>query len=736
MQYAVFVRDDTKWKEVLHWRDITDDAMDVTIAPRGLGARWKDFPEAVWAGKATKADAKGRRGRQASGSWEVEDEVAVFVMRAHGVSARVPGSGPARDVLLASFANGVVSEAAARACLASADLQLRVAALGESVLRVAQIGALARSTMPQLRATAARHTTDTKTLDRLLMDDSRLVQSSAVRNPLVPAALLTAFSHDRYLAYDVALNENADDEFLKTCIRSGELPGRAAMVHPKMAELANYALMIGSPNEAFAAANPLIDEKVALHRARERAGVASSLARNAAAVSRLSCDDSRALLDLLQVAGDRVGVVSAARHATLSEEDQISLLDDPLMCEAVGAGLAGNVALTDEAAEMLVVAAEVFEPETRVAALVALGGNQTVPSRVLARVPIDDPRVARALRSNPTASGSVQQRARERHERAVTKNERLMRAALKRREAFSDGLAPARVITTEVLKPVERALAVVALRTEVLDNRIPMHPSWGIQAWGAEVFEASCEVFPDGFGGSVAETVVVMRVNEKKMAETAGANPRVDPLALCIIHNGEEHFTLLEPLGKRTGLEASAGAISAGDLEDISATMRRHLGRIDWKSVSLEGIKSLPGVGDAAKLSQAAKKLVQVEAAMLGTPRGADRVARVRTDISDGSATMRVLAAEFTRETAVGETEAYVRGLRQAGVLTEEQSEGALGALLNLDAVASLASDRRSWAWSAREKLRFRLGQREVVEALLAGDVPWEFEELFSEEHK
>ena len=234
----------------------------------------------------------------------------------------------------------------------------------------------------------------------------------------------------------------------------------------------------------------------------------------------------------------------------------------------------------------------------------------------------------------------------------------------------------------------------------------------------------------------MAETVVVMRVNEKKMAETAGANPRVDPLALCIIHNGEEHFTLLEPLGKRTGLEASAGAISAGDLEDISATMRRHLGRIDWKSVSLEGIKSLPGVGDVAKLSQAAKKLVQVEAAMLGTPRGADRVARVRTDISDGSATMRVLAAEFTRETAVGETEAYVRGLRQAGVLTEEQSEGALGALLNLDAVASLASDRRSWAWSAREKLRFRLGQREVVEALLAGDVPWEFEELVSEEHK
>jgi hypothetical protein len=164
--------------------------------------------------------------------------------------------------------------------------------------------------------------------------------------------------------------------------------------------------------------------------------------------------------------------------------------------------------------------------------------------------------------------------------------------------------------------------------------------------------------------------------------------------------------------------------------------MRRHLGRVDWKSVSLEGLKAIPGVGDIAKLSQATKKLVQVEAAMLGTPRGADRVARVRTDISDGSATMRVLAAEFDRGAAVGETEAYVRGLRQAGVLNEEQSEGVLGALLNLDAVAALASDRQSWAWAAREKLRFRLGQREVVEALLAGDVPWEFEEIFSEEQE
>lgn len=732
LQYAVLVRDGKKWSSVGHWRELPDDVTEVVIVPVGAGEKWREFPESVWRGSTSRSMSKGRRGRSAGRGWEEKDTIAVLVMRAHGEHARVPGAGPARDVLLASFATGLVREEVARACVVSPDAQIRTAALGEVVLRVGQVAALASSPTPVLRAVGARLTTDEDTLMRLLDDPETAVQRAALANRMTPVAVLEAFARSGAFAYDVALHPNTPEHILGACVRSGELASRAAIAHPRMAEFARYALTLGMPNEVFAAANPGVDAKVALWRAREHQGVASSLGRNAAAVSRLSEAEVVELVGVLQQSGDRVGVTNVCRAAVLSEEAQIALLQDSSLGEVAGVGLAGNMALADAAAELLLVTSDVFEPEARSLAMQQMAGNSAVRSRYLARVPLEDPRVARALMENPSASGSTQERAREMWSRSMKKHDARVRKAMQKRGTRPTPAEKMVAISPTLMPALEKRLAVVALRDEALEGRIAMHPSWGVQRWGAEVFEVRTEYYPDGEGGAVAQTQIVMRVNEKKMATVAGANPRVDPLGVCIVQNGVEHFTMLEPLGKETGEEATLDAELAGEVEEVRAALKRHMKKVDWRGAAMSGLKRVPGGAELVTLNKAAKKLAQVEQSVLGTPRGADRVAVAWVDASDGTATMRVLAAEFSRHEAVEETKNYVRDLERAGELTAAQGTEVLERLENLEFVASLADDRRSWAWAAREKMRFRAGQRDVVERLLSGDVPWEYEELLA----
>jgi hypothetical protein len=732
MQYDVLVQDGKKWLAVEHWRELPEDVTDVVIVPVGAGLKWREFPEAVWRGSTSRTLSKGRRGRSAGRGWEDSDTTAVLVMRAHGEHARVPGAGPARDVLIASFATGLVREDVARACVVSTDAQIRTAALGEVVLRVGQVAALASSPTPVLRAVGARLTTDEQMLQRLLDDPETIVQRAALSNRLTPAGVIEAFAKSSAFAYDAALHPNAPEHVLGACVRSGELASRAAIAHPRMAELARYALTLGMPNEVFAAANPAVDAGVALWRAREHQGVASSLGRNAAAVSRLGEVEVLELVGLLQRAGDRVGVTNVCRTAQLSEEAQVAFLENSALGEVAGVGLAGNTSLTGAAAELLLVTSDVFEPEARSLAMQRFAANGSVHSRYLARVPLEDPRVARALMANSSASGSTQERAREMWSRAMKQNETRVRKAMQRRGTRPMLLEKSFSISPALMPAVEKRLAVVALRDEALEGRISMHPSWGVQQWGAEVFEVRTEHYPDGEGGAVAQTQIVMRVNEKKMATAAGANPRVDPLGVCIAHDGVEYFTMLEPLGKETGEEALLEAELAGDVEEVRAALKRHMKKVDWRGAAMSGLKHVPGGSELMTLNKAAKKLAQVEQAALGTPRGADRVATAWVDTSDGTATMRVLAAEFARHDAVAETKNYVRDLERAGELSAAQSSEVRERLENLEFVASLAEDRRSWAWSAREKMRFRAGQRDVIERLLAGDVPWEYEELLA----
>lgn len=732
LQYAVLVRDGKKWTSVDHWRELPDEATEVVIVPVGAGEKWREFPEAVWRGSTSRTLSKGRKGRSAGRGWADADSTAVLVMRAHGEHARVPGSGPARDVLLASFATGLVREDVARACVVSPDAQIRTAALGEVVLRVGQVAALASSPTPVLRAVGARLTTDENTLMRLLDDSETLVQRAALANRMTPAEVLEAFAKSSAFAYDVALHPNTPEHVLGACVRSGELASRAAIAHPRMAEFARYALTLGMPNEVFAASNPEVDAKVALWRAREHQGVASSLGRNALAVSRLNEVEVLELVGMLQRAGDRVGVTSVCRAAVLSEEAQVALLQDGSLGEVAGVGLAGNPSLTDAAAELLLVTSDVFEPEARSLAMQRMASNRSVHSRYLARVPLEDPVVARALLENATASGSTQERAREMWSRSMKQHEVRVRKAMQKRGTRPTPAEKVVSISPTLLPALEKRLAVVALRDEALEGRIAMHPSWGVQRWGAEVFEVRTEYYPDGEGGAVAQTQIVMRVNEKKMAATAGANPRVDPLGVCITHDGVEYFTMLEPLGRETGEEATLGAELAGDVEEVRDALKRHMKKVDWRGAAMSGLKHVPGGPELLALNKAAKKLAQVEQSMLGTPRGADRVAVAWVDASDGTATMRVLAAEFARHEAVEETKNFVRDLERAGELTTAQSVEVRERLENLEFVASLADDRRSWAWAAREKMRFRAGQRDVVERLLSGDVPWEYEELLA----
>ena len=717
--FTVLAEVDGAVVDVQSWKALSEDESLVRVVPIGLAHTWRSFPTASFTVLASQSTAKGSKGRKRSSTgpngWDGKNPIAVALVRAHS------RTGATRAALLEALATGVMDERDLQAVALVKDPGLRLAALGQAALTQVQLRKLAKSREPHLRAVAAATLRDVKAREVLMSDPDPMVRGALVRNVWMTKAELRIMEKDPAVALDLAGNMNARAEFLTLRMLEGGLFAQIAVMNPQMREYASALLSSGSVLTPYAACNPGVDVARAMYAAETHVAVAKGLARNVPALSRMSSGDAMRLIAVLRQAGDLSGVMSVARNVTMSAEHQNDLMDDTVLRDAALVGLAGNVAIEPEIAEMVLVDAPVmYEPDQR-AALVALAGNESAPSEVLNAIAVDDAMVAFALKDNEQASSSARKHA-------LAKVRRVRRLA---QASISESLlqnssrmvveAAPRVVPA-LYSDVVRPLAVVLASDENVGARIEMPKDSGVSAWGGEVLEVRIET-----SGRAVWSSLVLRVNERKARAAAGVNALLDPVGVLIQTPDGERFTLLEPLGSSTGADApEAEASVTSEVETFGGMLVRQVKRmVTPKMFERAAMMALPApVPTAVK---GAKQAAQLSSALSGEARGADRVATIQVDLSDGTNRLVLQAAGVERRDAVKAAMNHARVLMAAGVMAEHECTAVLETFEQLQLTASAVTDRRHWAWQAREKLRFTAGQRQVIQDILNGDGPLEF---------
>lgn len=717
--FTVLAEIDGSLVDVQSWKALPEEEALVRVVPIGLSHTWRSFPTASFTALASQTTSKGSKGRKRSGTgpngWDGKNPIAVALVRAHS------RTGATRAALLEALSTGVMDEKDLQAVALVKDPGLRLSALGQVALTQVQLRKLARSSEPHLRAVAAATLRDVKAREVLMTDPDPMVRGALVRNVWMTKAELRVMESDAAVALDLAGNMNARAEFLTLRMLEGGLFAQIAVMNPQMREYASALLSSGSVLAPYAACNPGVDVARAMYAAESNIAVAKGLARNVPALSRMSSSDALKLISALRRAGDLSGVISVTHHVTLSAEHQNELMLDTVLRDAALVGLAGNVAIEPEIAEMVLIEASVmYEPDQR-AALVALAGNESVPSEVLNAMTVDDAMVAFALKDNEQASSSARKhalakvrRVRRLGQAAIT--ESLLQNSTRAATETAPRVVPA--LYSDVLRP----LAVVLTSEENVGARIEMPKDSGVSAWGGEVLEVRIET-----SGRAVWSSLVLRVNERRARAAAGVNALLDPVGVMIQTPDGERFALLEPLGSRTGADApEVEATVTAEVETFGGMLVRQVKRMATpKLFERAAMMALPApVPTAVK---GAKQVAQLSSALSGEARGADRVAMIPLDLSDGTNRLVLQAAGVERRDAVKAAMNHARVLMAAGVMSEHECAAVLETLEELQLTASSVTDRHHWAWQAREKLRFTAGQRQVIQDILNGDGPVEF---------
>jgi hypothetical protein len=271
-------------------------------------------------------------------------------------------------------------------------------------------------------------------------------------------------------------------------------------------------------------------------------------------------------------------------------------------------------------------------------------------------------------------------------------------------------------------------LAEVLPNQDNVETRIAVHPAAGIAAWGGEVVEIHLDARSGGGQRPTVWSQVVLRVDERRAAKALGANMNVDAVGLLVKGRDGSHFTLLEPNSANVGQEAGIDTVELADVETSKQMLRRQMSRLKTAQ-TLSAVVGAVLPGELKTLAKGAKKAAQVTAAISGEVRGADRQAWVPMDVSLGDSRLVMLAPTHSREEAVRAAQQHARALVGAKAISELECSAVIESLERLDRVADLVNARGHWAWQLRERLRFVPGQRDVIQQIVNGDVPWDFDE-------